>query len=138
MYVIRKLAKFEMAHKLVDAYSDDCKYNVHGHTYTLELFFKDKELDSNGFIVDFKKIKDELGGYINSWDHCLVLFHKEPAELIATLRKNVRKLKIVDYNPTAEAMCKDIYTYVKGKFSQLFKVRLHETDSGYAEFFEEE
>ena len=138
MYVIRKEFKFEMAHRLMTSYTEVCQ-NIHGHGYILELFFKGSMLNEDGMIVDFKKVKDELKSYIESWDHTLVLHKDDPLNhAIGDIVKESFSLKSVAYNPTAENMSRDMYDYIKEKFPILWKVRLHETKTGYAEYFEEE
>jgi len=135
MYIIRKKFRFEMAHKLEKAYTKECMTRIHGHSFILELFFKSKELDENGFIIDFKLVKDKLNDYIKLWDHALVLSAGEDPKNTDHLQDYV-DIKFVDYNPTCEAVSKDMYDYIKKIFPNLSKVRLHETEDGYAEYEE--
>lgn len=134
MYTIRKKFKFEMAHQLNDAWSEDCSNSLHGHSYILELFFSSNELDSTGMVEDFGKIKHVLGEYINSWDHCIVIPDTFNKEYIKILKKYNKKIKVVHYNPTAENMCKQIFSYINIIYPQLSKVRLHETTTGWSEY----
>jgi len=134
MYTIRKKFKFEMAHQLDMAYSKACSEQIHGHSYICEMFFKGGELDESGMIIDFGEVKDKIKNYINSWDHSLVMPNTMPKQYIKCLKKYNKNLKIVNYNPTAENMARDIYGYVKSFFPQCCKIRLHETDTGYAEY----
>lgn len=133
MYTIRKIFKFEMSHKLTSCYSQSCK-NFHGHSYLLELFFSSDKLNKDGMVIDFGEVKDRIGYYIDSWDHALVL-NKED-EWVKTMSESGFKFKVLDYNPTAENMCKDMYTYIKNSIPELTKVRLHETTTGWAEYYE--
>lgn len=144
MYIIRKLFKLELAHQLHSCYSACCKETIHGHSYTLEVFFASQELDQDGMVVDFGEIKDLLNGYVASWDHSLVLCDKMSIAYLQMLEKYNKNLKIVSYNPTAENMANDIYWSIarliqphleatQRKF-QLWKILLHETDKGYAEY----
>ena len=133
MFVIRKKFKFEMAHQLHHAYSKACSDQIHGHSYICEVFFKSYDLNKDGMVIDFTKIKDKIGKYINSWDHCLVMSHKMPDKYLKCLAKYNKNFKIVDYNPTAENMAHDMLEYINSEFPICFKVRLHETDTGYAE-----
>lgn len=136
MYTIRKKFKFEMAHQLFDAYSDCCKDTIHGHSYILEVFIENDQLDQTGMLIDFTKVKDQIKEYINKWDHALVMPNTFSQEYIDMLYKYNMKLIIVKYNPTAENMAKDIYEYIASKIWNVSKVRLHETDTGYAEYYE--
>jgi len=135
MFIIRKKFKFEMSHRLTSSYSKACQ-QLHGHSYILELFLKSDTLNEDSMVIDFGEIKDTLKDYIASWDHVLVLHSSD--ELIKVLKDTV-KYKVVEYNPTAELMAKDMYDTIKYKFNvkNLHEIRLHETDTGYASYTEE-
>jgi 6-pyruvoyltetrahydropterin/6-carboxytetrahydropterin synthase len=137
MYIIRKKFKFEMAHQLVDAYSKACSDQIHGHSYICEVFFSSQKLDNTGMVVDFTQIKDKIKPYIDSWDHALVMSADMPIEYLDCLIKYNKNLKIVKYNPTAENMAKDIFEYIEQQMPNCLKVRLHETDTGYAEYYKD-
>lgn len=148
MYTIRKKFKFEMAHALIDSYTVGCR-TIHGHSYVLELFISSDKLNDKGMVVDFTELKDKLGTYINSWDHILVLkdddkrWKSDEWDLLTRC-----KVKHVSYIPTAENMCKVMYENIKYMIKEtmdsnvgldakwIIKVRLHETDTGYAEYTE--
>lgn len=136
MYNIRKKFKFEMAHQLISAYSNECKDCIHGHSYILEVFFSSNDLNDSGMVIDFKQVKDEINDYIKSWDHALVMSCQMPKDYLDNLKKYNKNLKITEYNPTAENMTFDIFSYIKHKFKSCVKVRLHETNTGYAEYAE--
>jgi 6-pyruvoyl-tetrahydropterin synthase len=94
-------------------------------------------------VIDFTKIKDKIKSYIDSWDHALVMSSEMPSEYLECLKKYNKNLKIVSYNPTAENMAKDIYHVVNHLLQydlnggECSKVRLHETDTGYADYYED-
>ena len=136
MYTIRKLFRFEMAHQLSEAYSTACSEQIHGHSYVCEVFFKG-ELDHTGMIIDFGEVKAKIKDYIDSWDHSLVMPKDMPKEYLECLARFNKNLRIVDYNPTAEAMAKDMYETIKKDIPQVSKVRLHETATGWAEYEED-
>jgi 6-pyruvoyltetrahydropterin/6-carboxytetrahydropterin synthase len=134
MYTIRKIFKMEMAHQLFDAYSAACKNCLHGHSYICEIYLKGPQLDETEMLMDFSKVKDKIKDYMDSWDHALVMPTTFPKEYLDILKKYNTKLMLVDYNPTAERMAKEIYFYIKKLLPSLSKVRLHETTTGWAEF----
>jgi len=140
MYTIRKIFRFEMSHQLVTSYTKACHETLHGHSYVLELFLSSKSLNEDDMVIDFTKVKDLIGDYINTWDHCLVMSSKHPKEYLDILVKYNKNVKIVDYNPTAERMSKDIYSVINNILTtntpniNVVKVRLHETTTGYAEY----
>jgi 6-pyruvoyltetrahydropterin/6-carboxytetrahydropterin synthase len=134
MYTIRKLFRFEMAHQLSKAFSTACSEQIHGHSYVCEVFFRSDTLDDTGMIIDFGEVKAKIKDYIDSWDHSLVMPSDMPEEYLNCLKKFNKNLRIVNYNPTAEAMAKDMYLTIKKEIPQISKVRLHETVTGWAEY----
>jgi len=144
MFTIRKQFKFEMSHQLEKAYSSACTDCLHGHSYLCEVFFQSKDLDETGMVIDFGLVKKIIGGYINEWDHALVL----PASLYdvymknSAFRENNTKVKKTSYNPSAEEMSRDMYKYIKkvlrahAPHVTLKSIRLHETTTGWAEYSE--
>ena len=56
--------------------------------------------------------------------------------------KNIMKINIVDYRPTAENMCGDFYKKLNAYFKdhniniQVQSIKIYETDNSYAEFYE--
>ena len=136
MYRIRKQFRFSMAHQLYSCFSECCKNAIHGHEYVLEVFFESKELNKDGMIIDFGEVKFLMDDYVDSWDHALVMPDSFPEEYLNSLKKFNKKIKIVNYNPSAENMAKDMYAKFKKHIPQTCKVRLHETTTGYAEYYE--
>jgi len=145
MFVIRKQFKFELSHQLDEAYSKSCTDCIHGHSYLCEVFFKSKDLDETGMVIDFGLVKKIIGNYMNQWDHALAL--SEPLYNAymdnEAFRNNNKKVIKTMYNPTAEEMSRDIYNYIKKVLKahaphvSLKSVRLHETTTGWAEYSEE-
>ena len=129
-----------MAHQLSQAYSACCSDSVHGHGYICELFLCSNVLDNTGMVIDFGEVKAKIGKYINSWDHCLVMPSTMPQEYLDMLKKYNKNIKIVDYNPTAENMARDMFLTIKREHRELplQKIRLHETETGWAEYSEED
>ena len=139
MWIIRKKFKFEMAHVLDSSYSTECQ-NIHGHSYYLEIFIKRDCLNDDGMVIDFKELKELINELIiKKFDHKLVLNEKNP--LFSVFDSLVMNgVVFVNYNPTAENMVKDFHEKIKDKLIYFLpglygiKVRLHETDTGYAEY----
>ena len=141
LYSATKKFRFEMAHVLDSSYSEECQ-NFHGHSYQLAVTLTSDELNEDGMVVDFKKIKDVIGDYIKSWDHTLVISEKGYLERLAntSMFENIR---FVCYSPTAEMMCVDMFNTITKLLSVIeqenkivvSKIRLRETESGWAECF---
>lgn len=144
MYTIRKKFKFEGAHILQESKSVECQ-NIHGHSYIIEVFFRSPELNHHEMVLDFKVIKSLVKSIIDKWDHKLLV----PPKFGNLANIKVPGVIYVDFNPTAENMAKYLYQKIfilmarkrfreeNGEDCVLTKVRVHETDTGYAEYSEE-
>lgn len=135
MYTVRKLFKFEAAHQLASAYSRACSETVHGHSYRVEVFFRSRNLDANGMVIDFGAVTDMIKAIIMHWDHALIVPASFGKNRITALRRTNKKLYVSAENPTAEWMAKHLYDTIRAVYPVLlYKVRVHETDTGYAEY----
>ena len=137
MYKVRKLFKFEAAHVLEGAYSNECKY-IHGHSYRLEVFLTSHALNQDGMVIDFKELKELVQVYIDAFDHCFII--KSTKNI--SLDFSDYKFFELEVNPTAENMAEWFYKEIErdlfvkyGVRIVLDKVRLWETDTGYAEYY---
>jgi len=111
---VTKIVKFEMAHQLDECYSEECK-NIHGHGYVLSVTFEGAVHPDTGMVMDFKEVKEILQPIVDRYDHKFLT------------KESYGK------NPTAENMALDIFHAVREKTPLLKRVRLWETDTGYAE-----
>lgn len=111
---VTKIVGFEMAHQLEECYSQECK-NIHGHGYRLEVTFEGAVHEETGMVMDFKQIKEILKPIIDQYDHKFLT------------KESYGK------NPTAENMAYDIFQAIRKKTLLISKVRLWETDTGYAD-----
>ena len=94
----------------------------------------------NGMLIDFgdlkKIIKTEI---INEFDHAVMLNRAVPKELYIGMGQMLEKLRLVDYQPTCENMIADFAGRIRSKLPggvKLFSLRLHETATSYAEWFD--
>ena len=72
MYTITKSLDFDFAHN-IEGHRGAC-INVHGHTWKFEVEVSASELDEEGFVVDFKRLKrDVLQPCHTLLDHSLAL-----------------------------------------------------------------
>ena len=136
MFIIRKKFRVEYSHRLMSSYSECCQH-IHGHSAIIELFFKSEKLNNDGMVMDFGQIKNIVNDYINTrFDHTLILHKDDP--LIQIIGKGTKNnIYIIDENPTAENFAKIIYNRIKDYNLPIYKVRFHETETGYAEYYEE-
>lgn len=130
MYTIRKQLKFEAAHILDSSYSTCCQ-QIHGHSYIVELFFRSETLNGDGMVVDFGLVKKQATVLIDQFDHRLIVSNRRASRPPLV---GLCDLVEVTYNPTAENMARYFFEWLKPKHSSLFKVRVHETSTGWAEY----
>lgn len=57
MYYVSKRIECAGAHKLELDYDSPCT-RLHGHNWIITVYCKSERLDSNGMVIDFKKLKD--------------------------------------------------------------------------------
>lgn len=134
MYQIRKKVRFEMAHILDSSYSKECQ-QIHGHSYIAEIFLQADKLNKDGMVLDFKKLKETINTEIlANFDHALITSDTWYNQKKTYLR--LKGITRVPYNPTAENMAKDFFERLFSVHPEVCKVRLHETESGYAEYWQ--
>ncbi len=68
MYYVAKKIEISGAHCLELDYPSKCT-NLHGHNWNITIYCKSKELDKNGMVVDFSKIKSKI---VDKLDHQIV------------------------------------------------------------------
>lgn len=148
MYTIRKKFRFEAAHRLMTSYSQKCQ-KVHGHSYVAEVFLQSEQLNEDGMVIDFGKLKNKLSEVFDKFDHSVVLCKDD--QFAANVGDKEQEqmidfgLVLVDWNPTAENMAKYFYDKIwetmyadeelKGP-AELVAVRIHETETGWAQYTE--
>ena len=140
---IRKLFKVEGAHIVRNCSTDRCKRSVHGHSGLIEVFLTSDKLDNGGMIVDFSLIKKNIGAFIDSFDHCLVLWSKDNSEYLKDQKKWSDRWIELPISPSAE----NFALYMLYMINKIIKatefnngegevvcsdVIYHETTTGYA------
>lgn len=144
--IIRKKFKFEGAHIVRNCTTNRCKKSIHGHSYEVEVFFSSNKLDNGYMILDFGLTKKHIKNIIDSFDHAYSLWSGESTEFKDFFKSNSARWIEMPISPSAES-----YSLMFLKFIDLilkntaFKngegdvvvssVRVHETQTGYAEAF---
>jgi 6-pyruvoyltetrahydropterin/6-carboxytetrahydropterin synthase len=59
MYYVKKQLEISAAHSLKLTYQSKCEC-LHGHNWIITVYCKSKNLDENGMVVDFTKIKQAV------------------------------------------------------------------------------
>lgn len=137
-------AKFqiEAAHKLIASYNEDCKNNIHGHSYKLFVSLRREGPLTDGMVIDFKKFKEIIkDNLINKYDHSLIL-HKDD-QLVDRVKDFVSKLVLYNDNPTAENMASTILFEIKNILKNhiskdthkyfFVSLKLYETEDNFVE-----
>ncbi len=146
--LIRKLFKAEMAHTTVGAYTKRC-HHLHGHSYKFELFLRSTKPNQAMMVSDFKAVKDiGINDFFDSFDHAVMIWDKDPrAKIIDQI--NPDRHILAPINPTAEMLAKSFFYVTQAIYetgpklsgeqdARVAQVIVHETDTGYAVFGEDD
>lgn len=105
MYTVIKRIEISAAHRLSLSYPSKCE-NLHGHNWIVTVHCRSKELNSDGMVLDFSRIKEVVKGKL---DH-----------------RNLNE--VFDFNPTAE----NIARWICDQFPECFKVEVKESEGNTA------
>jgi 6-pyruvoyltetrahydropterin/6-carboxytetrahydropterin synthase len=130
---IAKEFQWEMGHRL-SFHKGKCR-NLHGHSYKLWIELNGKE-DANGLLMDYYDLANLIYPIIEKIDHSFMVSSKD-ISLIDALNKLDSKMVIVEFESTAENICKYIIEEIKKSTLtaniKSIKARIYETDDDYAE-----
>lgn len=145
MITITRKLEFDAGHRVL-GHEGKCKH-LHGHRYVAEVTVTAPELDDLGRVIDFSKIKSEVGGWIDdNWDHN-VLLHMDDGLLLISVPTHAGTLDLRSINgrapytmagnPTAENMVKTLFRVavdLLGPYGMtVVHVRLYETPNCWAD-----
>lgn len=131
---ISKDFRWEMGHRL-QCHKGKC-YNLHGHSYKMQIEFAGKIDKNSGMVLDYFDVKDIVAPIVEKLDHTVIVWEKD-SELIDVLKKLNSAHVIVPFETTAE----NLVGYFLKKISNAeipsgiskIKVRVCETENTYAE-----
>lgn len=147
--IIRKLFKFENAHIVRNCTSDRCKRSIHGHSYKVEILLQANRLDHGQMVYDFGLLKGVIKDLIDSFDHAITFWDKDDASYIDACKTFSARWIALPVSPSAEQFSRLFFFIVsevlkhtetqngEGDVS-VHSVIVHETDTGYAQCFQED
>ena len=147
--IIRKLFKFNGQHIVRNCSSIRCKESIHSHSYKVEVFFTSEGLDNGQMVMDFGLMKGTIKDLIDSFDHAYSMWNKESDEFKDFIFNNSERWIEMPVSPSAEAYSLMLLFIIDEivqatEFNngeqevQVVSVRVHETDTGYAESFRDD
>ena len=110
MYYITKRMEVAGCHRLNTTYPSKCQ-QLHGHNWIITIYCKARQLDENGMVVDFTKVKERIHGYLD---------HGNCNELLP-------------FNPTAE----NIARWVCEQIPSCYRVEVQESEGNLAIYEED-
>lgn len=110
MYYVSKRLEISFAHKLKLDYESKCS-RLHGHNGIVTVFCRSEQLDINGMVTDFTKIKELIS---DSLDHCFLN-------------------ETVTFNPTAENLAK----WICDRIPNCYKVIFQESEGNSAAYIKD-
>ena len=142
--IIRKEFKVESSHIVRNCTSHRCSHSVHGHSAVIEVLLEGDKLDNAGMLYDFGLMKGTVKQFIDSMDHCHLIWADDDPEYIDFFKKNNDRWIELPFNPSAEQLSMFVHYYVQMILNRtkmnngedfLLKVNgviYHETTTGYA------
>jgi 6-pyruvoyltetrahydropterin/6-carboxytetrahydropterin synthase len=129
MHRVTRQISFCYGHRLLN-YDGKCRH-LHGHNGRAVLTLESARLNELGMVVDFTRIKQVVGRWIDeALDHKMLLHKDDPA--LPALRQLGEPVFVMDVNPTAENIARLIYDYATGQGLPVVEVQLWETDTCHA------
>ena len=129
--------EFDAAHRVL-RHESKCAH-LHGHRYAVEIVCQAPTLDTVGRVVDFGVVKDRVGTWLDErWDHGTII-NREDDELLSWCVRNGQKRVVLDSEPTAENIAREILLYASREFDgdraglSVVAVRVWETPNCWAE-----
>ena len=128
MYRVTREIHFSYGHRLMK-HPGKCA-NLHGHNARVRVEVSSAQLDRQGMVMDFERIRRTIGEWIDkNLDHKMILHKKDP--YAAMLKKAGEPVALCDGHPTAEVLAKWIFEEAQ-KSDRIFYfapfVKLYPTD----------
>jgi 6-pyruvoyltetrahydropterin/6-carboxytetrahydropterin synthase len=133
MYRVTREISFCYGHRLLQ-YDGKCRH-LHGHNGRAVITLESAKLDELGMVVDFTRLKERVGRWIDDHlDHKMLLHRDDPA--LEYLRRQGEPVFVLDANPTAENIARLIFDVTREQGFPVVEVTLWETDTCCATYRE--
>ncbi len=140
---IRKQYRTEgPAHVVRNCSTDRCSKSIHGHTYHWELVISGNKLDDGGMLVDFGLLGGEVKQFFDAFDHSHMMWKREERYeffedfserfIGVPFSPSAENMAIFAYRVCAQILAKTQLNNGEGRL-HISSVRVHETESGWAE-----
>lgn len=131
MFRVTREIDFCYGHRLLN-YDGKCRY-LHGHNGTAVIAIESEKLDERGMVLDFSDIKQVVSKWIDeNLDHRMILWEEDPA--VPALRDLGEPLYLLDRNPTAENIAREIFDFTLQHGFPIVECRLWETPHCFATY----
>ncbi|MBN2295152.1 MAG: 6-carboxytetrahydropterin synthase [Pirellulales bacterium] len=131
MFQVSREFNFCYGHRLLD-HQGKCKH-LHGHNARVLVSFEAADLDPEGMVLDFGKIKQVVNQWVeDNLDHRMILRNDDPA--VGPLEKLGEPLYLIEKNPTAENIARIIFEKAAEASLPVVEVRLWETPKCHATY----
>lgn len=140
MYYLETEQSFDSAHFL-KGYDGKCK-NVHGHRWRVVIEIKSptlqKEGQTQGMIVDFSRLKQDLKEETDYFDHSLIMETGSlKPDTLTALKKEEFLLVEVNFRPTAEEFSRYFYERMSQRGYEVKSAKVYETPANCASYGED-
>ncbi|WP_205439259.1 6-pyruvoyl trahydropterin synthase family protein [Helicobacter suis] len=145
---IRRLFSFCASHIVRNCTSRRCATSIHGHNYQVEVFVQAHKLDRAGMALDFGIFKNEIASFIDAFDHAHHFWNQEPLDFQESIKQMSKRYVKLSFNPSAENYALMFHFFLDALLQAtelhneesvcICSVRVHETDYGYAQSFQED
>ena len=149
-YRICKTIEIENGHML-SKHPEKCRF-PHGHTRKVEIVLEADALDAGDMVCDFKVIKEAMEEFLDRYDHAMCVNTDDPMFAPLQSAYGDRVIGFCKTDPTTEVLAKTAFEHLKTRLAEcarasgskfpvrsmvkIVKVRIWETSSAWAEYFE--
>jgi 6-pyruvoyltetrahydropterin/6-carboxytetrahydropterin synthase len=139
MITITRRLEFDAGHRIM-RHESKCRH-PHGHRYALEVACQAPELDGCGRVIDFGKIKDLVGGWVDdNLDHAFLVCERDDV-MLRMLETGEDGVPFRHFRLAAEPTAESLAELLLGKCRELLapfhisvvRVRVYETPNCWAD-----